>query len=228
MATSRLTTKICALSAVVLLHAAVANAYVVIESIDIGDADMDASATGLASDGEKATGDVDDVQSGELSGALGFRAPSKRSSDGRGNSKERRGAGSLSRYPRANVQSGGGGAGGGGGGGGRARGQGQRGRGNRDIVQTVVVADEETVDESYGNDDGTDLTVYDSGTSGDAGSSGTGGGGGSAGGGGAGDEFVDYGPGVTGTPEPTALAVWAIAGCCGYGAIRFRNLRRGA
>lgn len=203
--------------------------YVVVEDLDRGQSALDSASVSTLSAGDKATGEIDALQPGEITGDLGFNPPVGNSANNRGSSRSRPAGNQLLRYPGGNRSSGGNvGAGGGGAGGGGnfgVRRGGSPGDNGREVVQTVVVVSEINASnaQKVGNL-GVDVTLLDGGQdavdvggapSSPGGSPGSGGGGPNAGGG--------SGKVVTGTPEPTALIVWTVAACCGYGVFRLRR-----
>lgn len=204
--------------------------YLVVEDLDRGQSALDSASVSTLNAGDKATGEIDALQSAEITGDLGFNPPVGNSASNRGSSRSRPASNQLLRYPGGNrspggnVGTGGGGAGGGGNSG--VRRGGSPGGNRREVVQTVVVVSEINAPnaQKVGNL-GVDVTLLDGGqdaadvggtSSSPGGSPGSGGGGGPNAGGGSGKV-------VTGTPEPTALIVWTVAACCGYGVFRLRR-----
>lgn len=207
-------------------------AYVVISDISVGDDVLGMAVNGSDSESERATGELDDDDA-ELANGVSLVAPSRSPSSQRSQPGEKSSGGNRLTYPRSN-RSGAGGSGGGAGGGGGGRGQSVRRQASSNLVPMVVAEESirsQVADKNQGIE--SDVTVFD--IEDDA--SGVASGGSSSGGGGgiASSSDPDYadtsdtnpqGGGsrlLTGTPEPSALAVWAIAGIFGYGLIRLNR-----
>lgn len=208
--------------------------YVVVEDLDRGQAALNSTSVSALDVDNKATGEIDDLQPGEITGDLSFNPPVGNSANSRDSSRGRSAGNQLLRYPAGNSSSGGnagsGGGGAGGGGNSGVRRGGSPGGNGREVVQAVVVVSEINAPNAkkVGNL-GVDVTLLDGGQdvagAGGAPSSpgGSAGGGGTAGVGGGPNAGGGSGKVVTGTPEPTALVVWTVAACCGYGVFRLRR-----
>lgn len=206
-------------------------AYVVISDLSVGDDALGIAVNGSDSENERATGELDDDDA-ELANGVSLVAPSRRPSSQRSQPGEKSSGGNRQTYPSSNRSAAGGSGGGAGGGGGR--GQSVRRQASSNLVPMVVAEESsrsQVADKNQGIE--SDVTVFD--IEDDA--SGVASGGSSSGGGGgiASSSDPDYadtsdtnpqGGGsrlLTGTPEPSALAVWAIAGIFGYGLIRLNR-----
>ena len=222
------TFRILAMLLYLFLAAERAAAYVVIDILDSGAEASDASASDVNSVNDRATGTVEGDSSEDLSGDEDLLFPTA-ATGVTANGQNRRSASPRLRQLNRNRSRRGGGIGGGGGGGGGFGGQGRR----VELLQPAAPGDD--TDEPIGQeepvDDGTDLTTFEPNQP----SNGLGGGGGAGAlsldpDSPADSDAASTGPSgsgprpgktVSGTPEPAALVVWAVAGCCGYGLVRF-------
>ncbi len=212
-----------------------ASAHVVINNFETGERVLVVSNAGAAESEKRATGAVDPSKDTTLVLDQRFSYRKGPGGQGRGDSRQSRTAeGMLSRYSSRRGSAGGGG-GGGGSRGGRSRAR-RGSAGGTDLAQTLVdvgnpAGRSSTTPASQApTSNGANLTSL---------SSGSGGVGAASGGSGSGrasdaDQIAGSGgsvptanPGtgvaVSGTPEPAALAVWAIMGCCGYGMFQVRR-----
>ncbi len=209
-------------------------AHVVINNISVGNTALSTSATGVASKAERATGTVVERQARDAQSDSSYLVSSdmgpKKGSKPQKRERQRYLSNSKSTSSQASS---------GGGGGGSRRGRASRRRRQpSDHVPVVTVNNSQPLPSSGSDSDGVKLPLYDDGAS-PAGSP-SGSSGGSSGGGlpskpgpsdepspdiGTGSQAPAGGGTISGTPEPAALAVWAIAGCCGYGFVRFRQQR---
>lgn len=185
---------------------------------------LPSASTGQRVRGRKATGDLSrgSNQGNARAGDLVLSADFDRSKGKNKKSEGRSAGGQMLRYSPKKRSAGGGGSGGGGSGGQRSS---SRRRSGAYEPQIVDINNHGPVDNgSQGpNDGGTKLDIYPN-----SGGSGSPGGGSGSGGNPTPkpvSENPEVGAGLTlsGTPEPAALAVWAIVGCCGYGIARFRQ-----
>ncbi len=218
-----------------LLMASTSTAHVVIDNIDLGDGELDASSAIEEAGSERATGELEEFGLRDASDRWNFTPKSRKSDRRRGDGPRVRSTERLW-SPRSIRSSGGGGGAGGGGGPGAARRNSRQRDGGREIIQTVVAVNNDAVelDPNANGDPGLDISLLDSGEN-TAGGSGTGGAGGGGAGGantpadGAEDGLADQGSAgpqgivVSGTPEPAAMVVWAVVGCCGFGFVLYKN-----
>ena len=225
------------------------NAYVVIENFDAGTEALGSSTTGVDSSKGRATGVLEGTQSDTLSTDQDWSFPATDSGKKGDSASDRRSERAMLRYMNAKSSSGNSGGGGSSAGGGGTRGRRPRTRpdSNADGLDQPIVAvsDPDVVTaQSDGDSAGMNVTHFDAGTTGGGSGPGT-----------VLPEEETESPGeetespgeetespgeetgplnpqacgpsgtVSGTPEPAALAVWAIAGSCGYGFFRFRQKR---
>ncbi len=222
--------------AAVLLTISPSAAHVVIDNIDLGEGELDAAEAIEDSGNERVTGELEELTLRETSGDWNF-VPTTRSGDRRRADGRRIRSIDRLRSPRSVRSAGsGGGAGGGGGGSRRARRDSRQQDGGREMIQTVVAVNNDTgeMDPNADGDPGLNVSLLDSGENAPGGSGAGGNGGGGAGGANGtpedGEDGTDYpdtaGPRgivVSGTPEPAAMVVWAVVGCCGFGFVLYKN-----
>ena len=211
-----------------------ASAHVVIKNIDSGNTELSTAAAANQVDDERATGELDEYQIQDISDGWNFNARSRQANGPSNRSGDRGRASRQLSFARSNRFAGGGGGGGGGGRSSRVRPR--RSEDRREIVQTMVAVNNDSPEPAANTEDaGTDVSIFDSGQ----GSPSTGGTGGLGGGGslanktGEDEEFGDAKGGsyggrgtvVSGTPEPAAVIIWAVAGTCGFGLLRYQRSR---
>lgn len=234
MSANRNIVRFSSLVACLVLLNSQAFAHVVIKNIESGNTELSTAAAADQVDDERATGELDEYQIQDVSDGWNFNSRS-RQANGPGNRSGDRGRASRQlSFARSNRFAGGGGGGGGGGRSSRVRPR--RSEDRREIVQTMVAVNNDSPEPAATTEDsGTDVSIFDSGQ----GSPATGGTGGLGGGGsvasnsgedeefgaGKGGGYGGRGTVVSGTPEPAAVIIWAVAGTCGFGLLRYQRSR---
>lgn len=211
------------------------HAYVVIDNFDAGAEALGAVASGVDATRDRATGVVKGDQSDRISTDKSLLFPTSKSRRSGKSSSSRSSGRTMLSYRSTSSRNAGGsasGSGSSGGGGGSSRGRGSSSS-RRAFNQPIVDVSTPLAQPSHPNHDrGMNVAHFDGSNVGNGKGSSSGGKGGS--GGKSGHEPTNPGPNtnpgppdnghlcpVSGTPEPAAFVVWAIAGCCGYGFLRF-------